>query len=211
MKTTFDLYKKDQKVVELSTSLLGKHNIENIVGVSAYLLERNFLTPEEIADTVESFGGLKRRLDLKTEKSSVLVYEGFGSSYMKAKTVFDALKLHFPDRKILTVFEPHTFSWRNKNNLDWYKDIFSDSDETIIFKPPTHGSTLHDQATLEEILSVVKKSKEKVHGVENKDEALQILEKLAQPNDIIILMSSGDMGGLIEEIPAWAEAKFPKA
>lgn len=208
VKTTFDLYNGNEKIVELSTTLLGEHNIENIVGVSAYLLEKKLITIEELKDTVESFGGLRRRLDLKTDKSSVLVYEGFGSSYKKAKTVFDALKLHFPNKRIITLFEPHTFSWRNKNNLDWYNDIFSDSDETIIFKPPEHGKDTHDQASLSEILTKVKNKK--VYGVENKKEALEILEKIVKSDDVIILMSSGDLGGLIEEVPTWAEKKFPK-
>jgi UDP-N-acetylmuramate: L-alanyl-gamma-D-glutamyl-meso-diaminopimelate ligase len=209
-KTTFGLHKAGEKIVELSTSLLGTHNIENIVGVSAYLLEKNLISVEDLKNTVESFGGLKRRLDLKTDKSSVLVYEGFGSSYKKAKTVFDALKLHFPNKRIITVFEPHTFSWRNKNNLDWYNDIFADSDETIIFNPPQHGSATHDQASLTEILKAARKNTKNIYGVESKAEALKILEEKVKSEDIIILMSSGDLGGLIEEIPAWAEKKFPR-
>lgn len=210
VKTTFDLYKNDQKVTELSTTLLGTHNIENIVGVSAYLLEKNLITIDSLVGVIASFGGLKRRLDLKTNNSQVLVYEGFGSSYKKAKTVFDAIKLHFPNKRIITVFEPHTFSWRNKNNLDWYNDIFADSDETIIWKPPEHGSLTHDQASLEDILNVVKKNKAGVQGVETKEEALKILEDTVKNDDVIILMSSGDLGGLIEEVPKWVEQKFPK-
>ncbi len=210
VKTTFDLYKNEEKIVELSTTLLGAHNIENIIGVSAYLLERNLISKEDLQDVVESFGGLKRRLDLKTDKSKVLVYEGFGSSYKKAKTVFDALKLHFPNKKIITVFEPHTFSWRNKNNLEWYKDVFADSNETIIWKPPEHGSGSHDQASLEDILSEVRQSTENVYGVESIDEAFKILEKSVNENDIVVLMSSGDLGGLIQTVPTWAEQKFPK-
>lgn len=209
IKTAFDLYNVNEKIVELSTSLLGKHNIENIVGISAYLLEKNLISKEDLQKSVESFGGLKRRLDLKTNKSSVLVYEGFGSSYKKAKTIFDALKLHFPEKRIITIFEPHTFSWRNKNNLEWYRDVFKDSDETIIFNPPGHGKNTHTQASLEDILKEIRKTKKNVYGVENKEKTFEILEKIVEPEDIIILMSSGKLGGLIEEVPAWVEEKFP--
>jgi UDP-N-acetylmuramate: L-alanyl-gamma-D-glutamyl-meso-diaminopimelate ligase len=208
--TTFDLCHKGEKIVELSTSLLGTHNIENIVGVAAFLLEKKLITPEQLKKIVKGFKGIKRRLDLKAENSSVLVYEGFGSSYTKAKTVFDAIKLHFPSKKIITIFEPHTFSWRNKNNLEWYKDIFKDSDETLIFIPPEHGGATHDQATHEEILSEAKKYNKNIYGIKNKDEALEILEKTVNKDDLIILMSSGDLGGLIEEVPVWAEQKFPR-
>ncbi len=210
VETSFVLHKGDEKITELSTSLLGTHDIENIVGVSAFLLEKNMITIEELKNAVASFGGLKRRLNLKTDKSSVLIYEGFGSSYKKAQTVFDAIKLHFPNKRIITVFEPHTFGWRNKNNLNWYNDIFKDSDETIIFKPPEHGKDTHKQVSLEEILKQVKKTKTNAYSVRNKNEAIKILEKIVKSDDIIILMSSGELGGLIEKIPSWAEKKFPK-
>ena len=46
--------------------------------------------------------------------SAVPVYEGFGSSYEKARSAIAATKLHFPDRRLIVVFEPHTFTWRNR-------------------------------------------------------------------------------------------------
>src|SRR5258708_39279281 len=146
----------------------------------------------------------------RSDKSTVLVYEGFGSSYTKAKTVFDALKLHFPNKRLITIFEPHTFSWRNKNNLHWYSDIFNTSTETLILKPAEHGQNTHDQATLQDILEEATKTNEKVYGLENKNQAFEILEKIVKSDDIIVLMSSGDLGGLINQIPLWAENKFPK-
>lgn len=209
VQTYFDLYKGETKIVELTTTLLGTHNIENIVGVAAFLLEQEMVSVANLQKAISVFRGLRRRLDLKTTLSSVLVYEGFGSSYMKAKTVFGALKLHFPTKRIVTIFEPHTFSWRNKNNLEWYKDIFDQSDETIVFAPPNHGKNTHDQATLEDILAEVRKSKSDTYGVENKEEAMKILENIVKPDDVIVLMSSGELGGLIEAVPTWAEHKFP--
>jgi UDP-N-acetylmuramate: L-alanyl-gamma-D-glutamyl-meso-diaminopimelate ligase len=43
--------------------------------------------------------------------------EGFGSSYEKARSAIAAMKQHFPDRRLIVVFEPHTFSWRNRDAL----------------------------------------------------------------------------------------------
>lgn len=208
--TRFDLYKDGIKVAELSTSLLGEHNIENIVAVSSFLLEIDAISVEDLQISISSFKGLKRRLELKSENSSVLVYEGFGSSYKKAETVFQAVKLHFPDRRVVTIFEPHTFSWRNKENLDWYKNIFKYSDQTIIFKPPTHGGDSHSQATLEEIMEVVRINSPYANDALDSAQVMQILDKTVRKDDIIILMSSGELGGLIEEVPKWVKQKFPQ-
>jgi len=40
--SAFTLVAPDGRTVALTTALLGEHNIENIVGVSAYLLERGW-------------------------------------------------------------------------------------------------------------------------------------------------------------------------
>ena len=45
VETRFDLMRGGEKIAHLSTLMLGDHNIENIVGVSAMLLERKLLTP----------------------------------------------------------------------------------------------------------------------------------------------------------------------
>ncbi len=211
METSFELWNGEEKVAELRTVLLGRHNIENIVGVSAMLLEKKIISKDRLVRAVKSFRGLVRRLDLKTKKSAVPVYESFGSSYAKAKSAFQAIKLHFPGKRIITIFEPHTFSWRNRNNLGWYGNIFKDSSVTILLKPPEHGKDTHEQASFEEILGEAKKGSKNVYGSAEKQEVIRLLKENVQKDDVVILMTSGDLGGLIEEIPALMEKMFPQA
>ena len=83
--TGFDLMRGNERIVRLSTTMLGDHNIENIVGVSAMLLEKKLLSPEELKAGISTFQGVKRRMELLSPASGVPVYEGFGSSYEKAR------------------------------------------------------------------------------------------------------------------------------
>src|ERR1043165_5268173 len=82
----------------LATSLLGEHNIENIVGVAAYLLERGVVSEEALIRAVPGFAGIRRRLDRLTHASRVPLIEGFGSSYEKARSAIDAMLLPHPTR-----------------------------------------------------------------------------------------------------------------
>jgi UDP-N-acetylmuramate: L-alanyl-gamma-D-glutamyl-meso-diaminopimelate ligase len=189
--------------------LLGNHNIENIVGVSAFLLEKKLVNLKELKASIKTFKGVSGRLDLKSKKSSVLVYEGFGSSYSKAKSVFDALKLHFPNKRLITIFEPHTFSWRNRASKEWYQDIFENSESVILLPPPTHGAKTHDQMTFSEIKKEVKKNNKNTFAVKNEKEALSILGKITKKDDIVVLVSSGSLFGLTASVPKLMEKKFP--
>src|SRR5215207_9942134 len=120
VETSFDLMHGVEPIIRLSTKMLGDHNIENIVGVSAMLLEKKLLTPEELSAGMRTFQGVKRRMELLSPASKVPVYEGFGSSYEKARSAIEATKLHFPERRLIIVFEPHTFTWRNRAAIAAY-------------------------------------------------------------------------------------------
>ncbi len=206
--TSFVLVHKGKEVVSLKTKLLGAHNIENIVGCGVLLLENKKITPKDFAKAVASFQGIKRRIELKSSKSSVLVYEGFGSSYSKAKSVFDALKLHFPNKNIITVFEPKTFSWRNMSAKKWYEDIFDTSEKVIILPPSKHGKNTHDQMSFEQIIHEVRKNHKMVYSAENEKETLLLLKEITAKNDIVALVSSGSLLGLTNSVPKLMEKMF---
>ena len=205
--TSFDLMRQGKKIINLKTRLLGNHNIENIIGSGALLLEQQLVEPKDFAKAVASFQGIKRRIELKTEHSGVPVYEGFGSSYEKTKVIFDALALHFPKKRIIAVFEPHTFSWRNRGALNWYKNIFDGVSEVILLPPPMHGQKTHDQLTFDEIFKAIK-NQVAVQRAETEKKALKITKKITKKNDLIVLVSSGSLLGLSESVPRLVKRLF---
>src|SRR6185436_18292461 len=113
--------------------------IENVVGVSAMLLEKGLLSPDELRAGVRSFIGVKRRMELLSSSSTVAVYEGFGSSYEKARSAIAAVKLHYPDRRLMVVFEPHTFTWRNREAIAAYDNVFDGAAKILIYQPASQG------------------------------------------------------------------------
>jgi UDP-N-acetylmuramate: L-alanyl-gamma-D-glutamyl-meso-diaminopimelate ligase len=207
--TTFDLMRGPDVVASLATSLLGAHNIENIVGISAMLLEKKLLTPHELAPAIASFQGVKRRLDRKSEKTAIPIFEGFGSSYEKSRSAIAAIKMHFPARRLIVVFEPHTFSWRNRGALAWYDDVFDGAAKVFIYEPATQGASTHDQLSQKEIVARVKKVGFDVEPMNDPKAALAVLGKTLDRNDVILLLTSGNLAGLIESIPRMAEQMFP--
>ncbi|MGH6910660.1 MAG: Mur ligase domain-containing protein [Phenylobacterium sp.] len=198
--TRFTLVRPDGGKLALSTVLLGEHNIENIVGVSAYLLERGLVSEQALQAAVASFAGIRRRLDRLTTSSLAPVIEGFGSSYEKARSAIEALLLHYPHRPLTVVFEPHTFSWRSRDALSWYDTVFEGAARVLIVPPPTHGAGTHHQSTFEEILARTAATGIPVQGVRTADEAIDALSNLTG-NEVILLLSSGPLLGLPDALP----------
>jgi UDP-N-acetylmuramate: L-alanyl-gamma-D-glutamyl-meso-diaminopimelate ligase len=198
--TRFVLVSPDGGRLPLATSLLGEHNIENIVGVSAYVLERGFVSEAGLAAAVASFAGIRRRLDRLTAVSQVPVIEGFGSSYEKARSAIEALLLHYPHRPLVVVFEPHTFSWRSRDALPWYDTVFQGVARVLMIPPPTHGAATHHQSSYDEILARAAAAGVRVEAARTAEETIAGLSDLAG-DEVVLLLSSGPLLGLPDTLP----------
>ncbi len=207
--TSFDLMQGNKKIIRLSTRQLGNHNIENIVGVSAMLLEKELLSPKELEAGIRTFQGVKRRMELLSHASTVPVYEGFGSSYEKARSAIAAAKLHFPDRRLLVVFEPHTFTWRNRAAIAAYEDVFEGASKVFIFEPASQGASTHAQLTQDEIVARVRAADYDAEAINDPQQALNRLNDVLRADDVLLLLTSGELGGLIRRIPQLVEMKYP--
>ncbi|ARN80095.1 UDP-N-acetylmuramate--L-alanine ligase [Methylocystis bryophila] len=206
--THFDLTYRGARVMRLATSQLGEHSIQNIVGVAAFVLSQGLLGEGVFARGVASFKGVRRRLDLKTEKSAIPIFEGFGSSYEKARSAIAAVKLHFPKRRLVVAFEPHAFSWRNREALAWYDDAFRGAETVFVYEPATQGAATHAQVTQAEITARIAASGINAIVLPHVDPAPVVGERL-RADDVVLLLTSGALGGLIETLPALAEKMFP--
>jgi UDP-N-acetylmuramate: L-alanyl-gamma-D-glutamyl-meso-diaminopimelate ligase len=198
--TRFTLMRPGGGRIAMTSRLLGAHNIENIVGVSAYLLERGLVGETALQASVASFAGIRRRLDRLTTRSAVPVIEGFGSSYEKARSAIEALLLHYPHRPLTVVFEPHTFSWRSADALAWYDTVFQGAARVLIAPPPTHGAASHHQSSFEDIVARTAAAGIPVEGVRTADEVIGALSGL-DGDEVVLLLSSGPLLGLPDKLP----------
>jgi UDP-N-acetylmuramate: L-alanyl-gamma-D-glutamyl-meso-diaminopimelate ligase len=206
--TSFDITRNGATVVRVETGELGEHNIQNIVGVAALVFSQNLLTPEQFAKAVATFRGIVRRLDKKSEATSVAIYEGFGSSYEKQRSATAAMKRHFPTRRLWVIFEPYTINWRKHEALTQYKDAFAGAYKVLILEPPLHGKGM--ETTIEDMADQVKSGGVESQAIHTPQEALSLLANDLRSDDVILLSSSGALGGLVESVPLLAEQKFPR-
>src|SRR6202035_5395715 len=120
------------------------------------------------------------------------MFEGFGSSYDKAKSAIAAMKKHFAQRRLLVVFEPHTFSWRNRNKLEWYDDVFSGCDRVFIFEPAHQGAGTPEQASLNEIMERVYAAGVDAMRIHSGDQGFTKIGSHLRKDDSLLFLTSVD-------------------
>ena len=207
--TTFVLNHRGKALVDIRTSQLGLHNIQNIVGAAAFVIERGLATAQQIREAVAEFRGVKRRLDMVTPRSTVRVYEGFGSSKEKARAAIDAVITHFPHCSVKVLFEPHTFSWRNRSALPWYDDVFRGVGAVFVYSPAKQGAGTHSQLTHDEIVARIKASGIKTMRIED-GEVHSVVQEL-EPSDVVLILTSGNLHGTLPTLIEEIEGTFPSA
>src|SRR5262249_27729093 len=132
------------------------------------------------------------------------------SSYEKARSAIAAVKRHFPGKRLVVVFEPHAFSWRNRDALKWYDDAFLGADRIFVYEPAAQGAGTHVQLSQSEIVDRINKAGQTAEAVPDSPDAVTMVGEALQANDVLLFLTSGNLGGLIEAVPRLAEQKFPK-
>ncbi len=206
--TEFVLVNSGTTLGKVTTTLLGRHNVQNIVGAAAWLLGKQILTFGEFSAAIANFQGINRRLDLKSEKTALPIYEGFGSSYEKARAAINAVAEHYNDRELIVLFEPHTFSWRNRAGLDQYQTVFDDVSRVYLYKPPMLGAHTHDQLSLDEILSETSAHHANTRTFDQNNYR-EIIHDSNPAKNVILILSSGAFDGLLQKVITEAENKYP--
>jgi UDP-N-acetylmuramate: L-alanyl-gamma-D-glutamyl-meso-diaminopimelate ligase len=207
MRTKFTIVREGESDIEMETELLGLHNIENSIGASAYVLSRSLVSVEELQEAVSAFTGVRRKLDNVAPLARIPVYEGFGSSYEKARSAIAAIKLHFPDKRLFIIFEPHTFGWRNKANLSWYTDVFKGSNFVSFAPPAQQGANTHAQLSYEEITEVIEKNG--IPCIKYAPEDITSTVYKIENGDVVLILTSGDLEGTIEKLVESITVAFP--
>jgi UDP-N-acetylmuramate: L-alanyl-gamma-D-glutamyl-meso-diaminopimelate ligase len=187
---------------KISTSLLGDHNIQNILGAVTTLLEISDLSGQEISNAISTFAGLRRRLELKARVAGTSIYEDLSSSRPKAIAALSAVKEHHPDSNIIAIFQPHTFSFRSRQALNWYPEMFNQADLVMVLSPPNlRGLAPAEELTYEEIVEAIRKGNRcPVISINGLQQLEQQLQSHLKSSNAIVVMSSGSAQDVIDSV-----------
>jgi len=126
----FDLITPSGIIAGMKTKIPGWINVENAVGAAAICLEAG-LSPEQIKEGVRKFAGVKRRFDIRYNKSGKVYMDDYAHHPKEIHALLNSIRKLFPEKKILGVFQPHLFS-RTKDFAVEFGEELSALDELIL-------------------------------------------------------------------------------
>lgn len=124
--SSFEVCAKDTVLGEITLPLAGIHYIYNALAAVAVALELE-ISFAEIAKALACFSGVQRRLQVKGEKKGLIVIDDYGHHPTEIRATLAALRLAWPKRRIVVMFQPHRYS-RTQGLFKEFCTAFHDAD-----------------------------------------------------------------------------------
>lgn len=185
---------------EVETKLFGEHNLENIF--AAIAMSRLLgIGVEPIQKAMRAFTGLKKHLELLAKSGKITVYQDLGQHPGKARGAVEALKKKYADKKLLVVLDTHASVLHEVTSLQWYGAAYARADEVLV-APLRHRTKAEggQRVTGSMIVQTIESGGGKAEYYPDIAALEADLLKKADENAVILFLSTGNFGGLIDRV-----------
>ncbi|KEZ53177.1 UDP-N-acetylmuramate--L-alanine ligase [Metabacillus indicus] len=123
--TSFDVFVRNTFYASFKIPTFGDHSVLNALSVIA-ICHYEEIDAEVIQAQLQTFEGVKRRFNEKKIGNQVLI-DDYAHHPTEITATIDAARQKYPDREIVAVFQPHTFT-RTQSFLDEFADSLKKAD-----------------------------------------------------------------------------------
>lgn len=179
---------------DVPMQVFGRHNMQNLQA-ACLACQQIGVSAEDFYREISSFTGASNRLEKICELGNSVAYKDFAHSPSKLKATVNAVREHYPEKKLVACMELHTFSSLMADFLPQYKDCMRDADIAYVYFNPKVIE--HKRLT-----PITKEDVQRAFGTENvvvftESAALQAqLRTLHYDNTALLMMSSGTFDGI---------------
>lgn len=207
--TIFTAASREKDLGKFVLNVFGEHNALNALASVIVSLEAG-ISLDTIKKGLFLFGGTKRRTELigKTSRGALL-YDDYAHHPTEIRKTLDSLRKQFTNKKIITIFQPHTFS-RTKLLFDQFSSSFADADAVIVTNIFPSAREAFDPSVSSEALvaSMAPHHKESIFLPDPEDVVKYINEKKLGSDYVIVIMGAGDIYKIADKLLIEEQVNF---
>jgi UDP-N-acetylmuramate: L-alanyl-gamma-D-glutamyl-meso-diaminopimelate ligase len=205
--TRFDLRSEEAGATTIQLAVSGRHNVLNALAAAAAAADRG-LALSEIRGGLESFHGVRRRLERKGDVGGVLVLDDFAHHPTAIAATLGAVRSRHPGRRVWAVVEPRSWSMRKNVFQAPLAEALATADRVLIAKVFGEAAIADDdRLDPHRLVSDVARGGGVADYVESVDEIVKRLVAESRSGDVITIMSNGGFDGLPERLVAALEGR----
>ena len=189
--TSFDVMAEGKAYGHYDLPIYATHQVLDALAVITFCYYEN-LDAKEVSKCFKSFKGARRRFT-ETIVGNNIIVDDYAHHPNEVKSTINAARQKYPDKLIITIFQPHTFTRTREFASDLAK-VFSEVDEAYIMDihPAREKQEDYPDITKEIIIDKLK------NGHPLKIDEANILNKY--DNAVFIFMSPNDVSKLEDDL-----------
>ena len=174
---------------DLWVAVPGRHQVQNTLAATAVCLGEG-VPFETIRDAVAAFKGAKRRFERVGEAGGVLVMDDYAHHPAKVRAALAAAKERFAGKRIIGVYQPHTYS-RIAYLWDDWLNCWEGLDELIVLETYAARETPEKGRSAEDLVRAI--ARPQATYAADFEAAAEAAVALAQPGDVVMTIGAGDV------------------
>lgn len=179
----FDVYVRGEFYAHFKIPTFGDHNIQNALAVIA-TAHYEKLDVELVAERLVSFGGVKRRFTEKIVEDTTII-DDYAHHPAEIKATIDAARQKYPDREVVAVFQPHTFT-RTVALLGEFAESLDLADAVYLCEIFNSAREAEGNVSISDLFEKTTKGQD----ILNEEDLSPLLD---HKGDVIIFMGAGDI------------------
>jgi UDP-N-acetylmuramate: L-alanyl-gamma-D-glutamyl-meso-diaminopimelate ligase len=199
-RTVLDVARRGQRVGRLETNLPGIYNHENLIGAAALVNLLGVDLPA-IERASRRFLGVRRRQEVRGVAAGVTVIDDFAHHPTAIRETALALKGRHGPGKLIIAFEPRSATSRRSIFQTQFADALAVADEVVLaplYAPEKVPET--ERLDVERLASDLRRDDVPARLIPTVEQTVTHLAERAAPGDTVVIMSSGDYGGLHDKL-----------
>lgn len=194
----FEVVCKGKRLAKLSLQLPGLINIQNALA-AVTVCHQLKISVAQIKKALASFPGARRRFEVIGIKNDIVIVDDYAHHPTKILATLKAAQEKYPQKRIIAVFEPHTYS-RTKVLFKEYLRSLKIADK-IIFAPllPAREKGQPETVTSKDLVKELRE----IHPAASYLEKEKIVEYLIndlKKGDVVVIMSVSGLDNLAKRL-----------
>lgn len=182
------------------TQLFGLYNAKNALA-ALLTLEAHGSKWEQLTASLSNFKGVRRRQELRYSAEKIDLIEDFAHHPTAVRETLAGLRERYPSRRLVIAFEPRSNTSRRKVFESEYIQAFDQANFVIICAVAArHNDSGIELMNVENVVAGINARGVKSQLCSDSKQVEELLSKTVEEGDVIVLMSNGSFGGLVDRM-----------
>ena len=192
----FKVFHRQEQVATVSWPLIGRFNVENALAAIAACAQAG-VRPDMAANALQSFIPVKRRLEVKSDRHGVTVYDDFAHHPTAITKTIAALKASKRHQRIFAVLEFASYTMRTGVHAERMGEALREVDGALVLNPGQF-----------DLSAQVQHWRCPYHILPDTHAIVAKMATLVKPGDAVLVMSNRGFENIHQQLVQAIDAKF---